>query len=72
MTVNEILVAIALIARFIFPSGYNIIFTLLTAHASIGIPLKWFVPLLLISAAGVCSRTALIKINPGFPGGWER
>ena len=62
MTASEILVAIALIARFVFPFGTNITFTLLSAHASIGIPIKWFLPLLLITAAGICSTTALVKI----------
>jgi len=62
MTVSEILVGVALIARFMFPSGMNITFTSLTAHASIGIPMRWFFPLLLITVAGICSTTALIKI----------
>jgi hypothetical protein len=44
MTVGEILVGIALIARFILPSGMGISFTV-TAHASIGIPMRWFFPL---------------------------
>jgi hypothetical protein len=61
MTVGEILVGIALIARFILPSGMGISFTV-TAHASIGIPMRWFFPLLLITVAGICSTTALIKI----------
>jgi hypothetical protein len=61
MTVTEILVGIALIARFIFPSGMSISFKV-TAHASIAIPMEWFFPLLLISVAGICSTTTLIKI----------
>ena len=62
MTISEILVGIALITRFLSPSGVSISFTLLWAHASIGIPVRWFLPLVLIVVAGVFSATALIKM----------
>lgn len=62
MTISEILVGIALVARFIFPPSIYVYFTRLSARASIAIPIQWFVPLLLITVAGVCSATALIKL----------
>jgi hypothetical protein len=62
MTMSEILVGIALVARFFLPSGTHVTFTLLSARASIAIPIQWFVPLLLITLGGMCSATALIKL----------
>ena len=62
MTISEILVGIALVARFLLASGINVSFTLLSSQTSIGIPIQWFVPLLLITVAGICSATALIRL----------
>ena len=62
MTMSEVLVGIALVSRFLLPAGPNISFTLLWAHTSIGIPIRWFIPLFLITVAGICSGVALIKL----------
>ena len=62
MTLSEILVGVALVARFFFPSGVNVSVTFLWTHAAIAIPIRWFVPLILITLAGVRSATALLKL----------
>jgi hypothetical protein len=63
MTISEVLVGIALVSRFLLPTGLNVSFTLLWAHTSIGIPIRWFVPLFLITIAGICSGIALTKLG---------
>jgi len=58
MLVIEMLVIIALLSRILLPSNFDISFRL--SEATIGIPIRWFIPLLLISGAGVVSIAALL------------
>jgi hypothetical protein len=61
MTASEIIVGIALVLSFFLPTGTSISF-IVSPHRMIGFPIRWFVPLLLITVAGLCSATALAKM----------
>jgi len=61
MITSEVLVAVALLGRFLLPTNFDITFRI-SANAGIGIPIRWFLPLLLISGAGLFSTTALLKM----------
>ncbi|MGZ4732917.1 MAG: hypothetical protein ACXVZH_12315 [Terriglobales bacterium] len=59
MIISETLVTIALLTRILLTSNFDISFRL-SAETLIGIPVRWFVPLLLISGAGILSIAALL------------
>jgi len=61
MMASEILVGVALIAHVFLPTNFSVAFTV-SADRAIGIPIRFFVPLLLISLAGVFSTVALAKM----------
>ncbi len=61
MLASEILVAVALIARILLPTNLDLGFRV-SSETAIGIPIRWFIPLFLISVAGVCSIAALLKM----------
>jgi hypothetical protein len=61
MIASEVLAGLALIVQFLLPVNFDVGFRL-SAGASMGIPVRWIVPLLLISGAGLIGTTALLKI----------
>ena len=60
MICSEILVALALLMRILLPSNFDVSFRL-SPEITIGIPIRWLVPLMLISGAGVLSTFALLR-----------
>jgi len=61
MFASEALVGVALITHIFLPANFAIAFTV--SDRAVGIPIRWFVPLLLISVAGVFSTAALVKMG---------
>lgn len=61
MIASEVLVGVALISQYLLPMSFDVSFRV-SADTHIGIPIRWLVPLLLISGAGVFSMTALFKM----------
>ena len=61
MIASEILVGVALIAHMFLPTTFDVALTV--SDKSIGIPIRWFIPLLLISVAGAFSTASLIKMG---------
>ena len=59
MASSETLVGVALVARVLLPVNFDVSFRL--TNATIALPVRWFVPLILISAAGILSAGALLK-----------
>ncbi|HVO64387.1 MAG TPA: hypothetical protein VMT53_25935 [Terriglobales bacterium] len=59
MVGSETLVTVALLTRILLPSNLDVSFRL-SAEMTIGIPARWFVPLLLIGGAGILSIVALL------------
>jgi hypothetical protein len=60
MLISETLAVVAVATQFFLPTGMGISLTL--AHRSIALPVRWVVPLLLISVAGALSLTALFNM----------
>ena len=58
MICSETLAGVALVGSIFLPSDFLITFRM-SAEATIGIPVRWIVPLLLISGAGILSIAAL-------------
>jgi hypothetical protein len=61
MIASEILVGVALIAHMFLPTTFGVSFHV--SDRSVGIPIRWFVPLLLISVAGILSTAALLRMG---------
>lgn len=61
MICSETLVGVALVGSIFLPSNFDITFRM-SAEATIGIPVRWIVPLLLISGAGILSIAALFVL----------
>jgi hypothetical protein len=51
----------ALLAHMFLPTTFDMAFHL--SDRSIGVPVRWFIPLLLISMAGILSTAALLKMG---------
>jgi hypothetical protein len=62
MIASETLVGAALVAHMFLPTTFAITFAV-SADRIIAIPVRWFVPLLLISVAGAFSTAALVKMG---------
>jgi hypothetical protein len=60
MVIAETLAVAAMAVQFVLPSEMGISITL--GHRSLGLPIRWVVPLLLISIAGGISLTALFSM----------
>ena len=60
MLVAETLAIVAVAIQFLLPSGTMI--TLTIAHKSLGLPIRWVVPLLLIAVAGALSLVGLLAM----------
>jgi hypothetical protein len=60
MLVSETLAVVAVASQFFLPAGTGI--SLHFAHRSVALPVRWVVPLLLISIAGALSLTALFML----------
>jgi hypothetical protein len=60
MIASEALVGVALIANMFLPTTFVVAFHV--SDRSFGIPIRWFIPLLLISMAGAFSTAALLKM----------
>jgi hypothetical protein len=72
MVLAETLAVVAMAVQFVLPSGMGISITL--GHRNLGVPIRWVLPLLLISIAGGISlmelfsmywRLAHVAIQPG-------
>jgi len=61
MVTAETLAAVGVIARFVLPNEWGVNFTI-SAHRLIALPIRWFVPLLLISIAGMLSIAGLLSM----------
>lgn len=61
MITSEILVGAALLAHMLLPTNLGV--SLHISDRSIGIPIRWFIPLLLITMAGALSAAALLKMG---------
>jgi hypothetical protein len=61
MIASETLVGVALITHIFLPTTFDIAFTV--SDRSIGIPIRWLIPLSLITVAGVFSAAALLKMG---------
>jgi hypothetical protein len=61
MIASEILVGVALIANLFLPTTLGVTFHVSDRY--IGIPVRWFIPLLLISVAGTFSTASLLKMG---------
>jgi hypothetical protein len=62
MIASEVLVGVVLISQYLLPMSFDVSFRV-SVDTHVGIPTRWLVPLLLISAAGVFSMTALFKMG---------
>jgi hypothetical protein len=62
MIASETLAGAALIAQMFLPTNVGVTFTVSTDRV-IAIPIRWFVPLLLIIVAGALGAAALIKMG---------
>jgi hypothetical protein len=60
MVISETLAVVAVLTQFFLPTGMGI--SLHLAHRAIVLPVRWVVPLLLISVAGATSLTALFNM----------
>lgn len=60
MLVSETLAVVAVATQFFLPVGTGI--SLHFAHRVVGLPVRWVVPLVLISIAGALSLTALFNM----------
>jgi hypothetical protein len=60
MLISETLAVVAVATQFFLPTGMGI--SLTRAHRSVGLPVRWVVPLVLISVAGALSLTALFNM----------
>ncbi len=60
MLISETLAVVAVATQFFLPRGMGISLTL--AHRGIALPVRWVVPLLLISVAGAVSLAALFNM----------
>ena len=60
MLVAETLAIVAVAIQFLLPSEAAIAVTV--AHKSLGLPVRWVVPLLLIATAGALSLVALLAM----------
>lgn len=60
MLISETLAVVAVAVQFFLPTGVGI--SLHVAHREIVLPVRWVVPLLLISVAGALSLTALFNM----------
>lgn len=60
MLISETLAVVAVAVQFFLPTGMGI--SLHIVHRAIGLPVRWVVPLLLISVAGALSLTALFNM----------
>ena len=61
MLCSETLVGVALMGSIFLPCNFDITFRM-SAETTIGVPLRWIVPLLLISGAGIFSIAALFVL----------
>jgi len=61
MIASEMLVGVALIAHIFLPTTFDV--ALHVSDRIIGIPIRWFIPLLLTSVAGILSTAALVKMG---------
>jgi hypothetical protein len=59
MLISETLAVVAVAAQFFLPERTGIGLTL--AHRTVALPVRWVVPLLVISVAGVLGLTALFN-----------
>jgi hypothetical protein len=60
MLISETLAVVAVATQFLLPAGTDL--DLHLAHRYVGLPLRWVVPLLLISIAGALSAAALFNM----------
>jgi hypothetical protein len=60
MVISETLAVVAVLTQFFLPTGMGV--SLYFAHRAIGLPVRWVVPLLLISVAGALSLASLFDM----------
>jgi hypothetical protein len=60
MLISETLAVISVAVQFLLPTGTAISVTI--GHRSLGLPIRWVVPLLLIAVAGALSLVALVAM----------
>jgi hypothetical protein len=60
MLAAEILAVVAVAIQFLLPTETAIAITI--AHKSLGLPIRWVVPLLLLAVAGALSLVALLTM----------
>lgn len=61
MIISEVLAGVALISSFLLPKKLDFAFRV-SSQMSIGIPVRWFLPLFLIVIAGLTSAGSLMKM----------
>ena len=61
MIISEVLAGVAIISSFLLPKNFDFAFRA-SSQMSIGIPVRWFVPLFLIVIAGVTSASSLLRM----------
>jgi hypothetical protein len=61
MIISEGLAGVATICAFLLPNDFDFGFRV-SSQMSIGIPVRWFVPLSLIVLAGVAAAASLLKM----------
>jgi hypothetical protein len=60
MIVSETMAVVAVAIQFVLP--HEVELTLMTPHRAIALPIRWIVPLLMISLAGVLSLAAVFSM----------
>ena len=61
MIITEVLAGVALISSFLLPRNFDL-GVRISSQMSIGIPVRWFVPLFLIVIAGLTGAGSLMKM----------
>lgn len=61
MIASELLAGTALVVQYFLPPDVGVTFTI-SADRIIAIPIRWFLPLLLIAFAGTLSLAAIVKM----------
>ena len=60
MIISEFLAVVAVAVQFVLPHEVGL--SLMTPHRTIALPIRWIVPLLLISIAGALSLAAIFSM----------
>jgi len=61
MIISEVLAGVAIVCSFLLPRNFDFAFRI-SSQMSIGIPVRWLVPLFLIVTAGVTGAASLLRM----------